>query len=152
MCMIAKTKKKIFYSPQNKNKTCEEMKKYFPKNYSRGQFEFWRSWVDKTSRYHRQLKILKMSSENISSVSTFLSSIETDYEESRTLNNDMVKKFFEELLKLENGTAAVKEFTWLFGIGENERHIVESKECRKVYLVDFKTCRKYLSKFLTEQD
>jgi hypothetical protein len=93
-----------------------------------------------------------MSAESISSASTVFTSIETDFEDSRILNDDLVKKFFDELMKFKNGSAAVKEFTWLFGIGENERHIVESKECRKVYLVDFKTCRKFLNKFLSQQD
>lgn len=93
-----------------------------------------------------------MSSENFSSASSILTTIETEFDESRTLNDALVKTFFDELLKLENGSEAVKELSWLFGLGESERHIVDSKECRKVFLIDFKTCRKYLSKFITQQD
>ena len=88
-----------------------------------------------------------MSSEFFSSASTILTSIETEFDESRILNEDLVKKFFDELSKFENGASAIKEFTWLFGIGENERHMVDSKECLKKFLVDFKTCRKFLSQF-----
>lgn len=90
-----------------------------------------------------------MSRENLTSI---LNSIEKEYDPSRGLNSDLLAKFFEELAKLENGDAAVKEFTWLFGIGEEKRHVVESKECWKVYLVDFNHCRKYLNNFLTDHD
>lgn len=93
-----------------------------------------------------------MSSESFSSVSAILSSIESDFEVSKSLNQELVKSLFEELRKLENGESAVKEFSWLFGLGESERHQVDSKECILNYLVDFKTCRKYLSRFMAQQD
>jgi hypothetical protein len=93
-----------------------------------------------------------MSSESFSSASEILNSIESEFEVSRTLNDDLVKKFFDELMKFENGEAAVKEFTWLFGIGEKERHQVDSKECLKFFLIDFKTSRKFLNKFMAQQD
>jgi hypothetical protein len=107
--------------------------------------------VIKSEKYQR-----KMSSESILTVSSILASIENDFEIDRTLKEEAVKKFFDELMKFENGQAAVKEFSWLFGIGENASHTVannegEKKECRKVFLVDFKQCRKVLSKF-TSQD
>lgn len=93
-----------------------------------------------------------MSSESTSCVSSHLNSIEADFESSRALNDDLVEKFFAELMKFENGSSAIKEFTWMFGLGENDRHIVESKECRKVYLIDFNQCRKFLNKFISSQD
>lgn len=93
-----------------------------------------------------------MSSENFLYASSLLNSIETEFDLSRGLNEELVAKFFEELLKLENGCTAVKEFTWLFGLGEEKTHIVESKACWKVYMVDFRQCRKYLNQFLTSQD
>lgn len=92
-----------------------------------------------------------MSSENFSCALSILNSIEAVYDTSRGLNDELVAKFFDELMKLENGSAAVKEFTWLFGIGEEKRHVVESRECWKVYLIDFNHCRKYLHNFLTNQ-
>ena len=93
-----------------------------------------------------------MSSDNFLCASSVLNSIEMEYDSSRALNEELIAKFFEELLKLENGSEAVKQFTWLFGIGEEKRHVVESKECLKVFLIDFKHCRKYLNNFLTNQD
>lgn len=98
-----------------------------------------------------------MSSENTSHVFTLLDSIEADFEAKRLLKADVIAKFFEELMKFENGAVAVKEFTWLFGVGETQNHMVEnddgeSKECRKVFLIDFKKSRKFLNNFMTEQD
>lgn len=97
-----------------------------------------------------------MSSENTSVVHTLLTSIETDYESSRVLNDDLVKNFFDALLNFENGSEAVKQFVWFFGMGEKSRHMVESndgsKECRKVFLIDFKQSRKYLHSFVAQQD
>lgn len=93
-----------------------------------------------------------MSSENTLGASSHLNSIEADFESSRALNDELIEKFFAELMKFENGSSAIKEFTWMFGLGEKDRHIVESKECRKVFLIDFKQCRKYLNKFLASQD
>src|SRR5690349_12091588 len=95
---------------------------------------------------------ITMSSENISCASSILASLESDYEANRSLNDELLSKFFEELQKFENGSSAIKEFTWMFGLGEQERHIVEEKECRKVFLVDFKQCRKFLNLFITQQD
>lgn len=96
-------------------------------------------------------QFLTMSSENWSSVSTLLNQIEDEFERDRTLNDGLVNQFFETLKKMENGDFAVKEFTWLFGFGEKSHHIVEDKECRKVYLIDFKRCRKFLNVFMTQQ-
>lgn len=93
-----------------------------------------------------------MSSENTSTIFTIFTSIEAEFEKSRSLNDELIKSFFEELMKFENGGDAVKEFTWFFGIGEQERHIVESKECRKVYLIDFRKCQKFLNNFIAKQD
>lgn len=98
-----------------------------------------------------------MSSENTLCISSHLNSIETDFESTRVLNDELIKNFFAELMKFENGSSAIKELTWMFGLGEKDRHIVEhsshsSKECRKVFLIDFKQCRKYLNKFLSSQD
>lgn len=110
------------------------------------------TWLNQQDFHTFERKYWKMSSESLSTVSSILSSIETEFDESRTLNDDLVNKLFDELMKFENGAAAVKEFTWLFGIGEKERHMVEAKECRKVFLIDFKTCRKFLNKFTAQQD
>lgn len=97
-----------------------------------------------------------MSSENISCASSVLTSLESEYEVSKTLNEELLNKLFEELNKFENGSTAIKEFTWMFGLGEETRHQVEnlgeSKECRKVFLVDFKQCRRFLNNFLIQQD
>lgn len=103
-----------------------------------------------------------MSSENISCASSHLALLESEYDTSRTLNEELLAKFFEELQKFENGAEAIKQFTWMLGLGEQTRHmvektnmeqnIVESKECRKVFLVDFKQCRKFLNNFLAQQD
>ena len=93
-----------------------------------------------------------MSSDSFTSASTIFDAIEADFESSRTLNNELVVKFFDELQKFENGSAAIKEFTWLLGVGEADRHTVEAKECKKVYLIDFKKCRKFLNIFMTQQD
>lgn len=109
------------------------------------------SWVLAAAESTRQASA-EMTSENFSSASSIFNSIEAEFEASRNLNVELVKNFFDELMKFENGEAAVKEFTWQFGIGEETRHIVEDKECRKVYLVDFKKCRKYLDNFLSQQD
>lgn len=93
-----------------------------------------------------------MSSEHFLSASSIFNSLETEFEASHVLNAELVAKFFDELSKLENGIVAVKELTWLFGIGEEKRHLIDDKECRKVYLIDFKHCRKYLNSFLNQQD
>ena len=93
-----------------------------------------------------------MSSENISSASTVFSAIESDFETSHKINDDLVLKLFEELMKFDNGADAVKEFTWRFAVGEKDHHVVESKECRKVFLIDFKKCKKFLENFLAHQD
>lgn len=98
------------------------------------------------------LQFLTMSSDNFNSASTLLNQIEEEFERDRTLNDDLVSQFFETLKKMENGDFAIKEFTWLFGFGEKSHHIVEDKECRKVYLIDFKRCRKFLNVFMTQQD
>lgn len=108
-------------------------------------------------RTRPKLSTAKMSSENTSHVFTLLDSIEADFEANRLLKADVLAKFFEELMKFENGAAAVKEFTWLFGVGETQNHMVEnddgeSKECRKFFLIDFKKSRKFLNNFMTEQD
>lgn len=68
------------------------------------------------------------------------------------MSDELIQKFFDELRKFENGSFAVKEFTWLFGVGEADRHLVESKECRKVFLIDFKKSRKFLYHFMMSQD
>lgn len=78
-------------------------------------------------------------------------SIEKEYEDTKTLNRKSIDEFFGELRKVENGETAVKEFTWLLGIDESERHIVESKECRKVFLIDFRKCLRFLDKFMSSQ-
>ncbi|CRL03924.1 CLUMA_CG017045, isoform A [Clunio marinus] len=93
-----------------------------------------------------------MASESFATVTNLLSSIETEYEASRELNQEQIEKLFEELKKFENWQHAIKEFTWMFGLGEEQRHIVEKKECRKVYLVDFKACHKFLNNFISCQD
>lgn len=93
-----------------------------------------------------------MSSENCNTASTLFDSIEADFEKNRVLSDELIQEFFDELRKFENGSFAVNEFTWLFGIGETNRHLVESKECRKVFLIDFKKSRKYLYHFIMSQD
>lgn len=86
--------------------------------------------------------------ENYTLICEIFKLIEKEFEDTKTLNRKSVQSFFEELKKLDNGELAIKEFTWLFGINESERHFVESKECRKVFLIDFKKCRKLLEKFI----
>lgn len=77
-----------------------------------------------------------------------LTEIEKIFNNDRELDMKLVSVFFDELKKYQNGQEAIKEFRWLFGIGEESIHIVDSKECRKVYLVNFKTCARYLQTFL----
>lgn len=77
--------------------------------------------------------------------------IESNFETSRSLNNELVDNFFKELKKNDTqNSAVVKELIFLFGIGENDYHIVDSKECRKIFLVDFKKCRKLLENFVNQ--
>lgn len=99
----------------------------------------------------QQRENLKMNTEKTSELSKIFTLIESEYESSRTMSDDNVQQFFDEIMKFDNGSSALKEFTWLFGIGEKDRHIVEAKECRKVYLIDFKKCRKFLNTFIAEQ-
>lgn len=75
--------------------------------------------------------------------------IESAYNTTKELDDGLVERFIAELKKFENGPAAVKEFSWLFGLGEADHHIVASKECKKIFLVDFRLCRKFLNKFLS---
>lgn len=77
--------------------------------------------------------------------------IEKEYEDTKALNRKSIDEFFVELRKLENGEAAVKEFTWHFGLDESETHLVESKECRKVFLIDFRKCWRFLNNFMNAQ-
>jgi hypothetical protein len=92
-----------------------------------------------------------MSSESPSGASKLFGEIEAKFETTKVLDYDLVDSFIAELKKLENGHAAVKEFSWLFGLGEKDHHTVESKECRKVFLIDFKKCRKFLNNFITQK-
>ena len=77
-----------------------------------------------------------------------LEQIEKHFNIEKELDMNLVKIFFDELKKYQNGQDAIKEYRWLFGLGEESIHMVDSKECRKVYLVNFKTCSKYLQTFL----
>lgn len=77
-----------------------------------------------------------------------LSEIEKQYNEDKMLNPELVKVFFDELKKYQAGQDAINEFQWLFGLGEEKTHMVDSKECRKVFLVNFKICSRYLQTFL----
>lgn len=88
---------------------------------------------------------------SVSIISEMFKSIEKEYEGSKTLNRKLIGELFDELKKLNNGEAAIKEFTWLFGIDESEKHFVESKECRQYFLVDFKKCWRYFDKFIKSQ-
>lgn len=97
-------------------------------------------------------KIFRMTKqEKLKLISEIFNSIENEYEESKSLNKSLVQKFFDELKKFDNSDSAIREFTWLFGIDESERHFVESKECRKIVLVDLKKCRKLVYKFIKSQ-
>ncbi|KAG5667443.1 hypothetical protein PVAND_015423 [Polypedilum vanderplanki] len=77
-----------------------------------------------------------------------LSKLEKQFNDDKTLNMQLVTTLFSELKKYQNGNDAIQEFRWLFGLGEEEIHMVDSKECRKVFLINFKTCARYLQTFL----
>jgi hypothetical protein len=79
-----------------------------------------------------------------------LGNLEKNYGDDKSLDLKLVNALFDELRKYQNGQTAVQEFMWLFGMGEESVHMVDSKECRKVFLVNFKTCAKYLQTFLLE--
>lgn len=77
-----------------------------------------------------------------------LTAIEKKFNEDKELDLSLVNSLFNELKKYQNGSDAIKEFKWIFGIGEELIHTVDSKECRKVFLINFKKCASYLQEFL----
>lgn len=77
-----------------------------------------------------------------------LAEIEKKFIDEKELDMKSVNLLFSELKKYQNGEEAIKEFKWIFGMGEEEFHMVDSKECRKVYLINFKVCGKFLQNFL----
>lgn len=81
----------------------------------------------------------------MSEVQEILKSIESEFNENRALNKKLIEKLFDELKKFSNGGNAIKELSWWFCIGEDERHVVDSKECKKVFIIDFKKCWKVLN-------
>lgn len=85
-----------------------------------------------------------MNDEKSIRVEEIFKSIETKFNDNKNLDRELIEKLFEELKKFSNGEKIIKEISWLFGIGEEERHIVESKECLKVFRVDFKKCWKLI--------
>lgn len=83
------------------------------------------------------------------SLPEILTKMEKEFNDNdKVLKLELVDSLFAELKKYQNGSDAVKEFRWMLGIGEDEIHVVDSKECRKVFLINFKMCARYLQTFL----
>lgn len=77
-----------------------------------------------------------------------LTAIEEKFNDNKELDLTQVAQLFDELKKYQNGQAAIDEFKWIFGIGEDLRHTVDERECRKVFLINFRKCAIYLQNFL----
>lgn len=77
-----------------------------------------------------------------------LEEIEKKFNDEKELDMKAVNLLFDELKKYQNGEKAIQEFKWIFGLGEEEFHVVDSKECRKVFLINFKKCARFLQTFL----
>lgn len=79
-----------------------------------------------------------------------LDEIERKFTNEKEFDYKSVDLLFSELKKYQNGDKAIQEFKWMFGMGEEEFHVVDSKECRKVYLINFKKCARFLQTFLMD--
>lgn len=77
-----------------------------------------------------------------------LTAIEQKFNDDKALDMTQVAQLFDELKKYQNGQEAIKEFMWIFGIGEDLMHTVDERECRKVFLINFRKCANYLQNFL----
>jgi hypothetical protein len=84
------------------------------------------------------------------SLPQILSEIEKKFNDEKELDMKSVDLLFHELKKYQNGEKAIKEFKWIFGLGEEEFHVVDAKECRKVFLINFKKCGRFLQSFLMD--
>lgn len=82
------------------------------------------------------------------SLPQILEEIEKKFNDEKELDMKGVNLLFGELKKYQNGENTIKEFKWIFGLGEEEFHVVDSKECRKVFLINFKKCASILQSFL----